>query len=371
MRADAKILPVVLLVVAGVFVTTTSYDETRSFWSNVTSSDIASCGQPYDEPRMKGLVRDSADDAEKSPQPLQGVNIRVFNYSYIHGDNSTAEAFKDVRVRGPFWAYELTRPEVERGYLDRSWTEEDGCFAVRLPEGPASVCIGDERMVCFPTNESDSNVSVVGEPLESLKSDGWRISERYEEVIKVGVFRNQRAVPRPEPRASEDDSNADNDTEPDVAWEDRDWREVQVRVNVTGHPGTNTLDVRVDEDARRGWDGYEASRLAPPGRDAYVQLVSPIRHDGGVRLRVLASVPPPSENARVDVPVGVVSEGVTGEARISVVDNAGLPSFNVSLFDSRSGEHVGVGGAHTFTVDEGSPDGVGTRFRLRLQAPSE
>jgi len=127
------------------------------------------------------------------------------------------------------------------------------------------------------------------------------------------------------------------------------------------------------DPADEGWDAYEATQLPPPTADTYATLSSPLRRNGDVVRRTLASEPSPPRNETTTHPLSVHSVGTTGTAtlRWPASSRESLPTtWDVELIDTETGTTVDLrNDAYTFEVTDGdgaieAPDDA--RFALRI-----
>jgi len=127
------------------------------------------------------------------------------------------------------------------------------------------------------------------------------------------------------------------------------------------------------EQARTGWDSYEATQLPPPTEDTYATLNSPLQRSEDVVRRALASEPVPPRNETTTYPLSVRSVGTTGTAtlRWPASSRESLPTtWDVELLDTETGAAVDLRSeAYTFEVADG--DGAidapaDARFVLRV-----
>jgi hypothetical protein len=147
---------------------------------------------------------------------------------------------------------------------------------------------------------------------------------------------------------------------------------VDLQFNAEGRDGGQaSATVLLGEEATAGWDGYDATRIAPPGGAAAAASL-PTERGGTVVQRVMGSLPYPGEEEARSVPLSV--KGAPGEkatvrwpeaAREQVPDD-----WTVELEDTRTGTRVDLRQKdHTFDLAEGGSGLTGpdeARFRLHV-----
>ena len=144
-----------------------------------------------------------------------------------------------------------------------------------------------------------------------------------------------------------------------------------VRLEVSAGEDRASATVFLGEEATAGWDGYDATRIAPPG-GAAVAAGLPTKRGGTVVQRVMGSLPYPGEEEARSVPLSV--KGAPGEratvrwpeaAREQVPDG-----WTVELEDTRTGTRVDLRQKdYTFDLAEGGSGLTGpneARFRLHI-----
>jgi len=131
----------------------------------------------------------------------------------------------------------------------------------------------------------------------------------------------------------------------------------------------------MDDRARKGYDGYEARDLAPPGGRRYVTVAFPLRHRGQVVQRAQAAHPFSAAQSGGDaVPLSVHGVGVTGTARLSWPDSlrTHLPDdWAVTLVDTKTGDRVDLR-TQDYTFPLGAQKALATpdeaRFRVAIES---
>jgi hypothetical protein len=117
--------------------------------------------------------------------------------------------------------------------------------------------------------------------------------------------------------------------------------------------------VLLDEEATAGWDGYDATRISPPGGAAAAASL-PIRRDGGIVHRVMASAPYPAEKETRAIPLSVQASAAGGVATIrwpKAVRGQVPDSWTVELEDRKTEARTDLRGeACTFDIAEDDAD---------------
>ncbi len=153
---------------------------------------------------------------------------------------------------------------------------------------------------------------------------------------------------------------------------------VRLDLQVTAESETvarDGLTLLFDERAEAGWDGLEASQLAPPAAATYATLSSPLLRGDDLVRRALASEPYPTENGPTGRPVSVRSVQATGTAtlRWPEGEREALPAgWDVELVDTEADSTVDLRAtAYSFPLEEGDGtvgDPGDARFELRVTA---
>jgi hypothetical protein len=146
--------------------------------------------------------------------------------------------------------------------------------------------------------------------------------------------------------------------------------EVTAQSEVVARDGATVL---FDERAEAGWDGLEATQLAPPKATTYATLSSPLVRSGTLVRRTQASEPFPAGSGPVMHPLSVQSVGTAGTAtlRWPASERDALPAeWSVRLVDTAVDSTVNLrNSAYTFALEEGdgtiaTPDDA--RFTLQV-----
>jgi len=149
---------------------------------------------------------------------------------------------------------------------------------------------------------------------------------------------------------------------------------VDLKLGVEDESGTveqSGATVLLDEEASAGWDGYDATRIAPPGETA-AALTFPTERDDRMTSRSMASQPRPDEDEARTIPVSVRSD-VSGTATIQWPETAReqVPDrWTVKLEDKKTGTQVDLrNGGYEFTPsneEQSLTTPKDARFRLHV-----
>ena len=146
--------------------------------------------------------------------------------------------------------------------------------------------------------------------------------------------------------------------------------DLQLSAEATGG-GQGSATVFLDEEATAGWDGYDATRIVPPGGAAMAASL-PTKRGGTVVQRVMGSLPRPGEEEARSVPLSVkAAPGERATVRWPEAAREQVPDgWTVELEDTRTGTRVDLRQKdYTFDLAEGGSGLTGpdeARFRLHV-----
>ena len=147
---------------------------------------------------------------------------------------------------------------------------------------------------------------------------------------------------------------------------------VDLQFNAEGRDGGQaSATVLLGEEATAGWDGYDATRIAPPGGAAAAASL-PTERGGTVVQRVMGSLPYPGEEEARSVPLSVkAAPGQSATVRWPEAAREQVPDgWTVELEDTRTGTRVDLRQKdHTFDLAEGGSELSSpgeARFRLHV-----